>query len=148
MANTGTKIVLTLKEMAMPANTPTGNTKNNAIGDPDYIAPYQDLDDCPVVYNTVCPSTILTHSLGSSVLFEFSLPDSSTKNPAVASIVVLLENASNTNIDQVSFGAPFTNFFTGELISGGSGSFTLSIEYRDSGNSVIHNCEDVKSVTI
>lgn len=45
MANTGTKTVLTLRKYVDGA--PTGETKANVFGDPDYIAPYEDLVDCP-----------------------------------------------------------------------------------------------------
>lgn len=46
MANTGTKVVLTLRKYV--DGVATGETKINSPGDPDYIAPYQDLVDCPI----------------------------------------------------------------------------------------------------
>ncbi|MEJ6794610.1 MAG: hypothetical protein QNK68_06335 [Flavobacteriales bacterium] len=46
MANTGTKVVLTLRKYVN--GVATDETKVNSAGDPDYIAPYQDLVDCPI----------------------------------------------------------------------------------------------------
>jgi hypothetical protein len=46
MANTGTKVVLTLRKYVN--GVATDETKVNSAGDPDYIAPYEDLVDCPV----------------------------------------------------------------------------------------------------
>jgi hypothetical protein len=44
--NTGTKVVLTLRKYVN--GVATSETKNNTVGDPDYIAPYEDLTDCPI----------------------------------------------------------------------------------------------------
>lgn len=46
MANTGTKVVLTLRKYVN--GEATNETKVNTPSDPDYIAPYQDLVDCPI----------------------------------------------------------------------------------------------------
>ena len=46
MANTGTKVVLTLRKYVN--GEATSETKVNSPSDPDYIAPYQDLVDCPI----------------------------------------------------------------------------------------------------
>lgn len=46
MANTGIKNVLTLRKYI--DGVPTNETKNNVVGDVDYIAPYEDLTDCPL----------------------------------------------------------------------------------------------------
>ena len=51
MANTGIKTVLTLRKYV--DGVATGETKVNDPGDPDYIAPYEDLVDCP----TAAPTT-------------------------------------------------------------------------------------------
>lgn len=44
--NTGVKNVLTLRKYIN--GVATSETKANTIGDPDYIAPYEDLTDCPI----------------------------------------------------------------------------------------------------
>ena len=51
MANTGIKTVLTLRKYV--DGVATSETKVNDPGDPDYIAPYEDLVDCP----TAAPTT-------------------------------------------------------------------------------------------
>lgn len=46
--NTGKKIYTNLIEVHSITGTPTGNSKLNSFGDPDYIAPITDLSMCPV----------------------------------------------------------------------------------------------------
>ena len=60
MANTGTKVVLTLRKYV--DGVATSETKINSPGDPDYIAPYQDLVDCPIGDNqtTAAPTAAPT----------------------------------------------------------------------------------------
>ena len=50
MANTGIKTVLTLRKYV--DGVATNETKVNDPSDPDYIAPYEDLVDCPTVAST------------------------------------------------------------------------------------------------
>lgn len=45
--NTGFRAFADLEEYNITTNVPTGNTKPNDSGDPDYIAPVQDLAACP-----------------------------------------------------------------------------------------------------
>jgi len=47
MANTGIKKVLTLRKYI--DGIATNEIKDNIVGDPDYIAPYEDLVDCAIV---------------------------------------------------------------------------------------------------
>ena len=59
MANTGIKTVLTLRKYVN--GIATEETKANSPGDPDYIAPYEDLVDCPIgVEPTTTTSTTTT----------------------------------------------------------------------------------------
>lgn len=55
MANTGVKNVLTLRKYVN--GVATSEFKSNVFGDPDYIAPYTDLIDCPVSGTTLPPTT-------------------------------------------------------------------------------------------
>lgn len=57
MANTGRKIYTTLKEIYTDDNTPTGNTKLNTPGDPDYIPPTYDYVMCPLPSTTTTTTT-------------------------------------------------------------------------------------------
>lgn len=62
MANTGIKTVLTLRKYVN--GIPTNETKSNTPGDPDYIAPYEDLVDCPIGSEpTTTTSTTTTTTL-------------------------------------------------------------------------------------
>ena len=59
MANTGTKTVLTLRKYVN--GVATDEIKSNLPGDLDYIAPYEDLIDCPVgIEPTTTTSTTTT----------------------------------------------------------------------------------------
>jgi hypothetical protein len=55
MANTGIKTVLTLRKYV--DGVATNETKVNDPSDPDYIAPYEDLVDCPTVAPTTAAPT-------------------------------------------------------------------------------------------
>ena len=50
--NTGRKIFTSLIEVFADTGLPTGNTKPNVIGDPDYISPVNDLIACPITTTT------------------------------------------------------------------------------------------------
>lgn len=61
MQNTGYKSFETLERYFTDDGTSTGETKPNIITDPDYIAPVQDLAECPPnqrFYNTVQTKTV------------------------------------------------------------------------------------------
>ena len=59
MANTGIKTVLTLRKYV--DGVATNETKVNDPSDPDYIAPYEDLVDCPTAASTTqAPTTATT----------------------------------------------------------------------------------------
>lgn len=55
MANTGIKNVLTLRKYVN--GVATSEVKNNTVGDPDYIAPYEDLVACPISSTTTTTTT-------------------------------------------------------------------------------------------
>lgn len=155
MANTGTKNVLTLKEGTEPCPpcTPfTGNTKPNTIGDPDYIAPYQDLVDCPLIANLVCPVDVIgTGFTSGDVQYEFSLPPSGLAVPALAKIKIKFMLAS---VEQASdiFILPNVppNYFNG-TVSGltTSTTYDIEIDYLDAGDVLLPggNCITGKTVT-
>lgn len=58
MANTGIKTVLTLRKYVN--GIATNETKANSPSDPDYIAPYEDLVDCPFGFGTTTTTTSTT----------------------------------------------------------------------------------------
>lgn len=135
MSNTGRKIVLTLKEIAHPAENVVA-TKANTLGDPDYIAPSIDTTDCPVTYTLNCPASLLIDTT-TGYKYEFSLPNSTINNPSLHHIIVSVTNGTNTYTQ--TFNLPFTNYFSGNFVSAGAG-YTQTTTYYDSGNNVIHTC--------
>jgi len=75
MANTGDKIVLTLRKYVNGAAT--GETKINSVGDPDYIAPYADTVTCPIggggaIATTTTTTTVAPTTTTTTVLQNFA----------------------------------------------------------------------------
>jgi hypothetical protein len=71
MGNTGYKYFITLEKYYTDNNTPTGETKPNAVSDPDYIAPFQDIINCPPTsryYNTQQTKTVKRNNCGTGYL--------------------------------------------------------------------------------
>jgi hypothetical protein len=138
--NTGEKIVLTLKQEISGSGIPTGLTKPDIIGDPDYIAPYVDLIACPITFNTACPLASGT-SGSNSIEFEFSLPNSVVNNPAINLIKVMALSSSGFAPTSVSFTLPNTptNYFHSTLFSLGHAAYTLNIQYF-SGSNFVRSC--------
>lgn len=150
MANTGKKIVITLKEVFTDNLEPTGETKINSPDDADYIAPSSDTISCPITYNTSCPTTIYcTNTEVGNVMYEFSLSNSVIKNPNVATVVVKLMSGT-TVIDSNSFITSnlLSNYFSDTLITVANGTYTISIDYLNSSNTVVTSCNDIKTVSV
>lgn len=154
MANTGIEIVLTLKEVQLPCPPciPTGNTKPNTQGDPDYIAPYQNLTNCPIVATLDCPVDVLaTGFTNGTVTYEFSITSSSL---AVSNLAKIKIKFMLTGVEQAStvFVLPNAspNYFTGS-VTGLSASTTYSIEidYLNASDALLPggNCVTGISVT-
>jgi len=152
MANTGTEIVLTLKEVLLPypPGTPTGNTKPNTPGDPDYIAPYTNLTNCPVTADTSCPLFDATGGSG-LIEFEFSLLGSVTINPAIASVKIQLYASDGTTLQQEkTYTLPMTptpNYKVDTFTSVVAGTHIISSVYLDSGAGVIDTCPNLITLT-
>lgn len=143
MANTGTKIVLTLKEGTEPCPpcTPfTGNTKPNVVEDPDYIAPYFDSVDCNVLAGLDCPVPVAaTGFTDGTVQYEFFVTSSTLAVPSLAKIkikfmLIGVEEASFT----YTLPNATPNYFEGS-VSGltASTTYDIEIDYLDSGDVVI-----------
>ena len=61
--NTGRKIFTNLIEVFADTGLPTGNVKPNTPGDPDYIAPIEDLIACPLTTTTTTSTTTTTTTI-------------------------------------------------------------------------------------
>jgi hypothetical protein len=155
MANTGIKLVLTDKEVESPCPYPyTGctcapgcPTKPNVVGDPNYIAPYQDLIACPITYSEDCPVPIYT--TGSTTFeIEFSLNNDVVTNPSIAHIVLSITGGGTFSFTFTLPNTPSPNWFS-HVFTGltGATSYTLTITYTDSSNSVIATCPAINFTT-
>lgn len=132
MANTGIKNVLTLRKYVN--GVATSEVKDNTIGDPDYIAPYEDLVACPIgaeptttstttTSTTVAPTTTTTTTTtassfnfyeGTSLSFSTTLPDEDPKTRTISGIVQVIGSARTF---KVTVYMPFNsgNIATGRL---------------------------------
>lgn len=139
MANTGQKVVLTLEQVDDTTGVPTGLTKNNTPGDPDYIAPYTDLTDCPITTSFTCPANIIaTGYTNGTAQFEFSLPPNTTNYPGLGRIKIRVMNSVPAEVTNVIFTIPngvTLNYFSGAVTGlAASTTYTLRIQYLDSSN--------------
>lgn len=152
MANDGIKVVTELQEVLppIPPGTPTGEEKPNIPGDPDYIAPYLDLEDCPVEVGLDCPvETIFTPGEG-TVQFEFSLSYGCLAVPNLAKVRFGLVQAS-TLVASTIFVLPNDppTFFEGTT-NAAAGTYEIHIQYLDASNALLTggDCNTTQTVTI
>jgi hypothetical protein len=148
MANTGRVIVLTLKEEHSSNGEDTGNTKVNTVSDSNYISPYLDITKCPITYTFTCP-TIMATGLASSIIFEFSLPNSTIFNPDI-SVVKVKAMLSGSMVSYVDFPLPNPddNYFGGTITGlTGSVTYTLEIDYLNGSSVVTGNCPSLGNIT-
>lgn len=142
MSNTGTKIVLTLKQIA------TGATKPDTVGDPNYIAPYTDLTACPITFGTSCPLIAATGVTG-SVQFEFSLPNSVVNNPAIDTVKFVASSSVAATVKSQSFSLPVAeiNYFGGVVTGLPVGFYNVLIQYL-LGASLVTTCTYTASFSV
>jgi hypothetical protein len=144
---TGRRLVLTLLKYntATDPDTPTGDVKPNLVDDPDYEPPI-DPSDCVVTYTTSCPADVITSMDGTTEVYEFTVPNSVRKNPAIAKVRIWAydETASATSGSAIVVDYPLSsNYFTGQfagLATGGGQVWSIQIEYLDSSNVVLNTC--------
>ena len=141
MANTGKKIVLTLKEIENPGAVETGETKTNLASDPDYIAPYEDLVDCPIIYTTACPIVKYTRSADElTLLYEFSLPNAVVNNPIIKKITVELDSGGFIDT-YVLPNTPSPNYFVGDFAGLTPATpYVMTVKYLDVTDAVVETC--------
>jgi len=147
MANTGVVIPLTLKEVLppIPPGTPTGNTKPNSPSDPDYIAPYIDTVQCPVVYNLNCPTGIIFTGITGQFTFEFSLPNSVVMNPVVKKVKYIVYNSGSVEVANFVVVLPNTspNYFTHTFTGLSTDTYSMNVEYLNASDVVQATCTNV-----
>lgn len=136
--NTGTKVVLTLKEVYSVTNIPTGNIKLNTIGDPDYISPYEDLVNCPVTYTQTCPDVIFT-VVSNVAQYEYSLSTTTKNNPAINNILL---NQVDTVTSAIlnTYTIPKNSYQHGYITKIGSNPNRIDFLFKDAANVTLSTC--------
>jgi len=148
MANTGVKIVLTLKEINDLTGLPTGNTKPNDPEDPDYIAPSTDLTDCPISFDTTCPIPIITGGVG-IFEYEFSIINSVLNNPSVAKIeIAAMGGGTPFGTTVVTLPNSSGNYFGGSITGLDPDTYSLRVRYLDASNTVVQTCNPADTVVV
>jgi hypothetical protein len=151
MANTGIENVITLKQVIPPCPpcVPTGQTKPNVIGDPDYIAPYQNLTNCPVVYNLDCPTYVAATGGTGAVQTEFTVFNSVVNNPAVSKVKVSVMDGV-TEIVSNTFTLPHStiNYFVSSWTGLTAGSRSIRVQYLDSADAVLNSCPNLVTINV
>jgi hypothetical protein len=143
--NTGTQIVNTLIEVdANNGNAPTGNSKPNAFGDPDYIAPITNTTDCPITTSTNCPDpgdVVTTFNTG-TLYYEFTIPTTVKNNTAVDKIRVSAYNTDTSSVDgtPTTFTSPTEIYYSGSFTGLAGTNYTIQVEYLNSSNVVLNTC--------
>lgn len=140
MANTGTKIVLTLQEINDITGLPTGNTKPNVVTDPDYISPTTDLTECPITYDTTCPNSIITGGSG-TLQYEFAVPTTVSSNPLIVKVRISAVTGT-TVVTSTTIILPNTtgNYYEGTFSGLTAGTYFLRVEYINSSDVTINTC--------
>ena len=143
--NTGNVVVLTIQEVLMPGNIPTGGVKPNVPSDPDYIAPFLDTDICPITFSLACPTdAIFTYNDNNFVVYEFSLANAVRFNPAIDNIIVYWRiNGTRQASPQVIADPTVSNYYTGTFtpVATSPGDVVdVEVVYRDASNIQLAFC--------
>lgn len=153
MANDGTKIVINLDQMIppYPPPNPTGVVKPNIQGDPNYIAPYLDLVDCPVTGDATCP--VLQASGGNDQIeYEFSIPNSVLMNTSIVKVRIRIMDSTGTTeesfVDYTFPMSPSTNYKYALISPVTVGTHQIDAQYLNSVDSVVANCSNLDSVIV
>lgn len=139
--NTGTKIVLSLKEINSLTGIPTGQIKENNPTDPDYKPQYQDLYTCPVTYTLECPVATYTVT-GSVAEYEFSILKSTYSNPLLVTFRInQVDTVTSTLLNSIDI--PKNTYQHSTLTKVGSNPNRVDLLFLDSSNNVIHTCANL-----
>lgn len=142
--NTGTQIVNTLVEVdANNGNLPTGNTKSNTFGDPDYIPPVTNTTDCPIVVSLDCPDDIVTTFATGTLYYEFTIDASVKNNPAVNKVRVTAydTDANAPEGTPTVFTSPLEYYFSGSFTGLTQTNYSIRVEYLNSSDVVQATCD-------
>ena len=145
--NTGIVDVLTLSQYNVNTGLPTGVTKDNVYGEPDYIPPYLDLTECPITYSLQCADLTYRSVGDTKVYYEFGIINTVKLNPAISKIKVsvftTLGNVFTTSLD---INAPFiSNYYSGDFTVA-LDTYYVTVTYYDASN-VLLACDTTTTTT-
>lgn len=112
MANTGVKNVLTLRKYVN--GVATDEFKANVVGDPDYIAPYEDLVSCPISGTTPVPEPPPVYTVG------FRTDTGSPISSFACGTADQVLYASTSTFSNVTIGTKIYSGSSGILFAGGN----------------------------
>lgn len=144
MANTGKKIVLSLKQRSDYDGSYTGVTKANDPQDPDFIPPSVDTTSCPITSTLSCPTGVFTGYPG-YIRYEFSIMNSVAANTSVNKITI---TATGPNTISYTYISPATQntYYTGDLSGAIAGSYNITITYLNSSDTVLATCNTASGI--
>jgi hypothetical protein len=135
--NTGIVYVLTLEQYNENDGVPTGVTKDNVYGQPDYILPYLDLTECPISYSLQCADVTYRSTGDTKVYYEFGIINTVKLNPAIGKIKVSVYTLADVLVTSTDITAPFTaNYYNGEFTVT-AGTYYVTVNYYDTSNALI-----------
>ena len=136
--NTGIVDVLTLEQYNENNGVPTGVTKDNVYGDPDYIAPYFDIVECPITYTVQCADVTYRSTGDTTVYYEFGIINTTKLNPDIATIQVSVYRSSDNGlITSSNIDAPFTSVYYNGTFTLPANSYYVTVDYYDASNNLL-----------
>jgi hypothetical protein len=140
--NTGMVDVVTLEQYNFATGINTGLTKPNVLGDPDYIPPYEDLTECPLTYNLICPTVGFNIPTLTTAYYEFNLDERTNSNPLLAYVKVVLYNTiTSATVEFVDIPTPMTYVYYNASFTGltlpNNTDYAIKVEYYDSSDTLL-----------
>lgn len=129
MANTGVKNVLTLRKYVN--GVATNEFKANVVGDPDYIATYEDLTSCPLSGTTPVPEPPPVYAAG----FRTDTGSPISSSACGTSDQVLY--ASTSTFGNISIGTKIYSGTSGILFAGGNLWFGIASSSGDATKTIL-----------
>jgi hypothetical protein len=129
MANTGVKNVLTLRKYVN--GEPTSFTKLNLVGDPDYIAPYEDIISCPIGAEPPVEDTVMSHVFTDSYMAVVDVSSDTTAQQGDAGSFTVLVSAPSGNYwtSAPTFSSDTAGCTAVAVISANTSVLTVTVDY-------------------
>jgi hypothetical protein len=149
-SNTGNVVVDELQLYNINTGLPTGTIIDNTSNLDQYIAPFPDtvatgstyegVSGCPITYTLTCPTITKTSPSTTQINYEVNIVDSVKNNPNIATIKVSALD-SGLNVDDFdTYSPPFNNYYSGIFSGLTVDTYSIKVEYLDSGATVLSGC--------